>query len=324
MPKNIRKIGIINNSCIHVPISIVLAKKKIVYIDINLKDFSVDINDLKKKNIDALIVIHSFGYKCDIEKIKNYTKKKNIFLIEDLAVAQGLTCNNNIPAGHLGEISILSFVSGKIINAGGGGALLTNNFDVYKKVLNLNKTLDDFQKQKKIHTDLISKLHTKVYNQIYIYKREKNLLKKFKIYMQKNAKSFIYKFENFRAKKILEKTIIIKNYINLRRKNYLKIYQRLSKNKNKKYSFLPIRSKFIPWRFNIFFKNNEDRNFAMRSLLKKKINVSSWYSGLDIFFNTDQKLKNSDHVSKSILNIWINEESDKDYRNKVVNFLINM
>ncbi|MDB9812547.1 hypothetical protein OAB74_02225, partial [Candidatus Pelagibacter sp.] len=68
----------------------------------------------------------------------------------------------------------------------------------------------------------------------------------------------------------------------------------------------------------------EDRNFAMRELLKKKINISSWYSGLDIFFHINKKLKNSDYVSKSILNIWINEESNLKYRNKVVKFLIKL
>ena len=62
----------------------------------------------------------------------------------------------------------------------------------------------------------------------------------------------------------------------------------------------------------------------MRELLKKKIKISSWYSGTDIFFHRDKKLKNSDYVSKSILNIWINEESTSVYRNKVVNFLLRL
>ena len=323
LPKKIKKIGIINNSCIHIPISILLAKKKPVYIDINLKNFSIDLKDLKNKKDDALIAIHSFGYECDIKKIKNYTKKNNIFLIEDLAVAQGLVCKNKAPAGYFGDISILSFGSGKVINAGGGGALLTDNFYTYKKLLDFYENLEDFKYVKKIHTDKISKLHTKVYNQLYIFKEEKNLLNVFKTYVEKNSINFIYKFEDYRAKKIFIETKNIKKYINLRRKNYVEIYKKLSKIKNNKYNFLPIKSSFIPWRFNIFFKKNEDRNFVMKELLKKKINISSWYSGLDIFFSNDKKLKNSNYISKSIMNIWINEESTPKYKNIVANFLIN-
>ncbi|MDB9812357.1 DegT/DnrJ/EryC1/StrS family aminotransferase, partial [Candidatus Pelagibacter sp.] len=191
LPNKIKKIGIINNSCIHIPISIILAKKKIIYIDINLKNFSVDINDLKKKKIDALIAVHSFGYACDIEKIKNYTKKKNIFLIEDLAVAQGLICKNKNPAGYFGDISILSFGSGKVINAGGGGALLTDNFDTYKKLLNFHKNLENLTDSKKLKVDKMSKLHTKVYNQLFILKKRKNLLNSFNASINKNAKNLI-------------------------------------------------------------------------------------------------------------------------------------
>ena len=62
----------------------------------------------------------------------------------------------------------------------------------------------------------------------------------------------------------------------------------------------------------------------MRKLLKKKINISSWYSGLDIFFSNDKKLKNSNHISKSIINIWINEESTYSYRNRVANLLLKL
>ena len=104
LPSKVKKIGIINNSCIHVPLSIILAKKEIVFIDINLRNF-IDLVDLKK--VDALIAIHSYGYKCDIVK-KNYAKKNNIFLIEDLAVAQGLDFKSKTPVGSFGDI-ILSF-----------------------------------------------------------------------------------------------------------------------------------------------------------------------------------------------------------------------
>lgn len=322
LPSKVKKIGIINNSCIHVPLSIILAKKEIVFIDINLRNFSFDLVDLKKKKVDALIAIHSYGYKCDIVKIKNYAKKNNIFLIEDLAVAQGLDFKSKTPVGSFGDTSILSFGAGKVINAGGGGAVLTNDHRLYKKLLFLNDKISFPTQANKNIIEKFSKFHTKVYNSLYIYENKKNLLKKFKFYIKKYSKYFIFKFENYRAQKIYKKTLKIKKYLYLRKKNYKEVYNRLKKNKNYKYKILPLKPSFIPWRFNIFFKNNNDRNFVMRELLKNKIKISSWYSGLDIFFTKDKKLKNSEYVSKSILNIWINEESTSIYRNKVVNFIL--
>jgi dTDP-4-amino-4,6-dideoxygalactose transaminase len=321
LPNNIKKIGIINNSCIHVPISIILAKKKIVFIDINLKNFSFDFEDLKRKKIDAIIAIHSFGYKCDIEKLKSYSKKNKIFLIEDLAVAQGLDRNSKKPVGSFGEISILSFGKGKIIDAGGGGALLTDNLDIFNNISILNDDLDNCTNLKKKYMDQLSKIHTKTYNQKYIFKNNINSFEYFRSKVKSHAKNFLFKFENFRAKKIYKKTLKINEYIKLRIKNYIDLYKELSQKKNDKYIFFKIKSSFIPWRFNIFFKENQDRNFAIKELLKKKINISSWYSGSDAFFDKNKNLKNSKYVSNNILNIWINEEFKKSYRNKVVNFL---
>ena len=49
------------------------------------------------------------------------------------------------------------------------------------------------------------------------------------------------------------------------------MYKELSQKKNDKYIFFKIKSSFIPWRFNIFFKENQYRNFVIKELLKKKL-----------------------------------------------------
>ena len=76
-----------------------------------------------------------------------------------------------------------------------------------------------------------------------------------------------------------------------------------------------------PWRLNIFFKDFYKRNYFLKVLLSEKINASSWYSGLDLFFYKNLNLKNSDLHSKSILNLWINNKCDKGYQKKIIKFI---
>ena len=65
---------------------------KIVFCDIDLRDNSLLISDLKKKinsNTSAVIVVHLYGNPSDMYNIKKITRKKNIKLIEDCAQAHG-------------------------------------------------------------------------------------------------------------------------------------------------------------------------------------------------------------------------------------------
>lgn len=80
----------------------------------------------------AVIPVHMAGHACDMEKICAIAKKHNIKVIEDAAHAHGGQCNGKM-IGSYGDISIFSFQNGKIMTCGEGGALITNNEELYKK-----------------------------------------------------------------------------------------------------------------------------------------------------------------------------------------------
>jgi 8-amino-3,8-dideoxy-alpha-D-manno-octulosonate transaminase len=97
-------------------------------------DVNLDIEKVKKaisKKTRALIVIHMRGYPCNFSKIKNFFKKKKIFIIEDCSQCFGGILNNK-RVGNLGDIATMSFQYNKMITSGEGGALITNS----KKILN--------------------------------------------------------------------------------------------------------------------------------------------------------------------------------------------
>jgi dTDP-4-amino-4,6-dideoxygalactose transaminase len=109
---------------------------KVVFCDVCLKDYSIDLDDLKKKisnRTSAIMVVHLYGYPASIKKIKKITNNYKIKIIEDCAQAQGSKIENK-HVGTFGDIGTFSFFPGKNLGAyGDGGAIITNRVDLKKK-----------------------------------------------------------------------------------------------------------------------------------------------------------------------------------------------
>ena len=77
-----------------------------------------------------------YGQPANILEIKKIAKKYNLYVIEDAAPAIGSKINN-INCGSVGDFSAFSFQGAKLLVAGEGGMLCTNNkklFDKAKKI----------------------------------------------------------------------------------------------------------------------------------------------------------------------------------------------
>jgi len=126
-------------------------------------------NKKTKKRIKAIIATHIFGNCINIQKLKKICFKKNIKIIEDAAESLGSFISIDKKLKHIGTTSLagcLSFNGNKIITSGGGGAIMTNNYNLYK----LGKYLINQAKENGtefIHNEIgfnyrISNLHSSV------------------------------------------------------------------------------------------------------------------------------------------------------------------
>lgn len=98
--------------------------------DVVNMNFNLDENKIADKissKTKAIIVPHMFGVPAAIEKIKKY----NIPIIEDGTLSLGTTLNNGLLVGSFGDIAIFSLHESKVISAGVGGVILTDN-ETYK------------------------------------------------------------------------------------------------------------------------------------------------------------------------------------------------
>ncbi|MGL4589978.1 MAG: DegT/DnrJ/EryC1/StrS family aminotransferase [Mycoplasmatales bacterium] len=112
---------------------------KLEYIDFDSRTFQISFEELvikcERKKPKAVIVVHLFGNSCEIDKIAKYCKKKDILLIEDCAQSFGTKYNNQY-VGSFGDVSIFSFYPTKNLTTMEGGAVVTNNMEIYNRAKN--------------------------------------------------------------------------------------------------------------------------------------------------------------------------------------------
>lgn len=99
------------------------------------------INNLTKKHIKAMIVVHVFGNMADMEGIIEVANKYNLKVIEDATEAIGTYYiegkYKGKHAGTIGDIGVYSFNGNKIMTTGGGGMIVSNNEELLRKAKHL-------------------------------------------------------------------------------------------------------------------------------------------------------------------------------------------
>ncbi len=97
------------------------------------------VNNTTGKIIKACVPMHTFGHPCRIDEIKGICDKFHICLIEDAAESIGSLYKGK-HTGTFGQMGVMSFNGNKIITAGGGGCIITNNEMLAKRAKHLTMT----------------------------------------------------------------------------------------------------------------------------------------------------------------------------------------
>ena len=104
-----------------------------VFVDVSLPQYNINVEDLKKalsKKTKAVMIAHTLGNPFDLNTIKEFCNKNNLWLIEDNCDALGSKYFINGEwkyTGTIGDIGTSSFYPPHHMTMGEGGCVYTNN-----------------------------------------------------------------------------------------------------------------------------------------------------------------------------------------------------
>lgn len=107
-----------------------------VFADISEDSCCLDpekVEELITEETVALLPVHVYGNACDTENLQRMASDSGISLIYDAAHTFGSTLNGT-PLVRYGDVSILSFHATKLFHSVEGGAIITDNTELYDRL----------------------------------------------------------------------------------------------------------------------------------------------------------------------------------------------
>jgi dTDP-4-amino-4,6-dideoxygalactose transaminase len=106
-----------------------------IFIDINPKTATWDVEDAKRKltpRTRAVVPMHSWGLPCEMDRISEWAKEKELLVLEDAAHAHGASMQGK-KMGAWGVMGIYSFQASKVMPAVEGGMGMYQTREYYER-----------------------------------------------------------------------------------------------------------------------------------------------------------------------------------------------
>ena len=133
-------------------------------------NYRIDIADFEAKldTADAVMISHMRGHTSDMDAIMTLAAAKGIPVVEDAAHSLG-TLWNGKKIGTLGQIGCFSFQSYKMLNAGEGGMLITNDPDIAARAVIMSGAYEHNWKKHPAQSADLSAAFSRWQNQLPLY-----------------------------------------------------------------------------------------------------------------------------------------------------------
>lgn len=107
-----------------------------VFVDVTIPTYNVDVSQLEaalSERTRAVMLAHTLGNPFDLDAVTAFTRKHNLWLIEDCCDAVGAMYKGR-PVGAFGDLATVSFYPAHHITMGEGGCVLTDRPKLKKLV----------------------------------------------------------------------------------------------------------------------------------------------------------------------------------------------
>lgn len=138
-----------------------------IFADINPDTYTLDPKFVEERitpSTKAIVIVHIFGHPADMDPIMEIAREHGLKVIEDCAQSTGAIYKGK-KTGAFGDVSCFSLGNGKPLIGGEGGALLTDDQDIFERAVLMTQ---GFERQEALIQS--EELKKRIDNLIYTYR----------------------------------------------------------------------------------------------------------------------------------------------------------
>ncbi|MFB6201235.1 MAG: DegT/DnrJ/EryC1/StrS family aminotransferase [Halorhabdus sp.] len=119
--------------------SVVFTGAEPIFVDVDPETFQLNPADVAKRVTDrtaAIMPVHMYGQAGEMDAIRDLAEEHDLAIIEDAAQGFGAYYGDD-HLGTLGDVGIISFYADKSLTTGEGGVVLTDDEEIYERLVQL-------------------------------------------------------------------------------------------------------------------------------------------------------------------------------------------
>lgn len=315
-----RKIVLPATLCPSPAIVSVFAGFDILFCDVRLNDFTLDPGHLESimqthDDVSVVMAVHLYGHPADMDVIVNIAHRYGALVIEDAAQSVGASYQGR-PCGSLADVSVVSFGRTKILDAGWGGAALTNDDVLAAK---LRHAVEHLPRQPLNILERFQEYRSGYYA-LHILRESKGADDRvgFRRFLQSFHDIYIFGFDEAWVAPINHALDQIDNIVDRRRLNAATLAKSLE---HSSITRPIVDDGAVPWRYSILLQGKLQRPVT-EALRKQGFDASNWYPSLYRWYG-NEKLQNgvgltgANHVERQVLNLWVDPTKDESYERRL-------
>jgi dTDP-4-amino-4,6-dideoxygalactose transaminase len=301
-------------SCPHPANAALYAGLEPIFCDVRLDDFTIDPGALERlmgrhHDIVAVVAVHLYGHPADMDAVLALGARYGVPIIEDVAQALGGSRDGR-PLGSFGECSVLSFGHTKIIDAGFGGAVLTDDATLASRLRDEVRALP----ARPADAAEMAQRYRRVYYALWALAEQDPALHLLFLPLPEVFRPlYLFGFDPGDAPGLLSALGGLPAAVETRRRNAA-LYRRSLTHPLIQHP-RPADGA-VPWRYTLLILNGQGRDVA-REMRDRGFDASTWYPAVHRWFRSGRAqsigdLTNALYLERCLLNLWVDPGTTAD------------
>lgn len=278
-----------------------------IFCDVSLEDYNMDVSSLERvlsqyDDVVAVMPVHLYGQPADMDRITEIARHKGLYVIEDAAQAMGGEYKGR-KLGALGDVAIISFGHTKILDIGWGGAVLTDDEGLTRRIREELKNVpecpaninDMFAEYREVYytikplAELNERLNDLFLSLPFIYRE-----------------MYLFRLADTQAECILARLDELEEVVQKRRDNAREYERRLQHPDIIRPTYS---ENGVPWRYTFLLRQNNQKYVTDR-MRAGGFDISNWYPPLHRWYASGKAqdpslFRNAKVLGKHVINLWV-------------------